>query len=349
VLTYVLPLRADRPRLDLSTYLAWLAERVEVIVVDGSSPEVFAQHHRSWSNVVRHITVEPARRTPMGKVGGVLTGLDHASHPFVVIADDDVRYNESDLFEMERRLGDAEVVRPQNVFTAWPWHAWWDTGRTLIARATGGDFPGTLGVRRDALDAIGGYDGDVMFENLELIRTVRAAGGREHVALDLVIGREPPTVAHFLRQRVRQAYDELARPAHLAVQLAVLPLVLVGGRRAAATIVTSSVVVAEIGRRRAGGRADYPTATVLAAPLWVAERSVTAWLAVAMRVLRGGVRYGDVRLRRAASSPRELRARHSRMGTRPGVPHASASRCPRDDGRDAWLGPSRLATEEATG
>ena len=33
--------------------------------------------------------------------------------------------------------------------------------------------------------AAGGYDGDVLFENLELIRTVRARGGEEAVALDL--------------------------------------------------------------------------------------------------------------------------------------------------------------------
>jgi hypothetical protein len=326
VLSYVLPLRSSVPRADLTDYLAWLAKRADVVVVDGSADAVFDAHHRWWSGVIRHVPVDPDRRTAMGKVGGVLTGIDEASQPLVLIADDDVRYGEVELMEVERRLAEAEVVRPQNAFTEWPWHAWWDTGRTLIARATGGDWPGTIAVRRDVLRDIGGYAGDVMFENLELVRTVQAAGGRELVALDLVIPRDPPTSRHFLRQRVRQAYDELARPGRLALQLALLPLALVGGRRVVATILVGSIVVAEVGRRRGGGAAHFPAHTVLAAPVWVAERAITAWLAVATRALRGGVRYGDVRLRRAASSRRQLRAC---------ITHRRAARTDRFDGMQA--------------
>jgi hypothetical protein len=317
VLTYVLPLRSRETRPDLTDYLLWLSERCDVVVVDGSEPDVFAQHHAWWSPAVRHMPVDPQRRTAMGKVGGVLTGLDQARSPLVLIADDDVRWSDESLEDVEQRLAVADVVRPQNVFSSWPWHAWWDTGRTLIARATGGDWPGTLAVRRDALHESGGYAGDVMFENLELVRTVQAAGGRELVALDLVISREPPSSAHFLRQRVRQAYDELARPGRLAVQLALLPLAVVGGRRAVAAIVLASVVLAEAGRRQAGGRAHFPAHTVLAAPVWVAERALTSWLAVGTRMLRGGVRYGDVRLRRAASPPRALRTRRSPLRDHP--------------------------------
>jgi hypothetical protein len=314
VLTYVLPLRSPVVRSDLTPYLMWLSERCDVVVVDGSEREVFEQHHRSWSPAVHHIPVDPERRTAMGKVGGVLTGIERARTPLVLVADDDVRWSEPQLREVARRLETADVVRPQNVFRAWPWHAWWDTGRTLIARATGGDWPGTLGLRRDVLLRAGGYAGDVMFENLELVRTVQAAGGREQVALDLVVAREPPSTAHFLGQRVRQAYDELARPGRLVVQLALLPAAVLGGRRAVVAIGATSIVLAEVGRRRAGGRAHYPWPTVLAAPAWVAERAITSWVAVATRVLRGGVRYGDVRLARAASSPRRLPAPPTSVG-----------------------------------
>ncbi len=76
-------------------------------------------------------------------------------------------------------LDRADVVRPQNVFEPAPWHAVLDTGRSLIARATGGDWPGTLGLRMAAYARAGGYDGDVLFENLELVRTLRATGARE--------------------------------------------------------------------------------------------------------------------------------------------------------------------------
>jgi hypothetical protein len=328
VLSYVLPLCAAEPRPDLTPYLQWLSARADVIVVDGSPPDVFAVHAGWWQPFVRHLPVDPACRTPMGKVGGVLTGVVRAHEDKVVIADDDVRYDDASLARLERLLDEAEVVRPQNVFTAWPWHAWWDTGRTLIARATGGDWPGTLGVRRDVLLDAGGYAGDVMFENLELVRTVRAAGGREHVALDVVVGRIPPSGGHFRSQRVRQAYDELARPARLAVQLALLPVVAVGRLRAVAAIVVISLAAAEIGRRRGGGRRHYPAWTTLAAPVWVAERAVTCWLAVACRTTRGGVRYGDVALRRAASSSRALRVRQSsrrELSTQNSLPSGSAS------------------------
>ncbi len=118
---------------------------------------------------------------------------------------------------MARLLAEADLVRPQNYFDPLPWHARWDTARILCNRAFGSDFPGTLGVRSSFLRSIGGYDGDVLFENLELIRTVTAAGGRVIDAPDLFVRRRPPTVARFLEQRPRQAYDDWAQPLRFAV------------------------------------------------------------------------------------------------------------------------------------
>jgi hypothetical protein len=303
--SYVLPLRAAEPRNDLTGYLRWLSNHVDVIVVDGSDRDVFDVHASWWSEWLMHVPVEPERRTAMGKVGGVLTGLGLARHRAVVVADDDVRYSLPALIRMEQLLRDAEVVRPQNVFSDWSWHTWWDTGRTLLARIAGGDWPGTLGLQREALGPEG-YAGDVMFENLELVRTVQARGGREHVALDVVVPRQPPTVRQFTEQRVRQAYDEFARPARLVLALAVLPAIIIGRRRAVFAIGALSVVLAEIGRRRAGGAGHYPAVTTLAAPCWVAERAVTSWVAVVSRLLFGGVRYHGQVLARAATPPRGI-------------------------------------------
>ena len=172
--------------MELTPYLRRLGRLVDdVVVVDGSAPDVYARHAAAWAGLVRH--VRPEDETPMGKVGGVLTGVRHARHEYVVIADDDVRYDGAALRRVVTLLDEAEVVRPQNVFRPRPWHARWDTGRTLLNRLTGGDWPGTLAVRRSALAATGGYRGDVLFENLELVRTVRAAGGREAVPLDLFV------------------------------------------------------------------------------------------------------------------------------------------------------------------
>src|SRR5205085_12505095 len=126
-------------------YLRARAGHAEVIVVDGSAPPHFDRHARALAGVARHLP--PATLTPMGKVGGVHTGVDVASHERVVIADDDVRYEPAQLAKVAALLDLADLVRPQNVFVPSPWHARWDTGRSLINRALGGDFPGTLAVR----------------------------------------------------------------------------------------------------------------------------------------------------------------------------------------------------------
>jgi hypothetical protein len=254
----------------------------------------------------------------MGKVNGVITGVRVASRPRVVIADDDVRYSESALRRAVALLGEADIVRPQNYFEPLVWHARWDTARSLLNRVFSGDlarpsadFPGTLAVRRDSFLAAGAYDGDVMFENLELIRTIRAAGGRELAPLDLYVARRPPTARHFVSQRVRQAYDDFALPLRMAFFLALAPALILARRRpvTVGAAAATAIAVAEAGRRRAGGRAVFPASGSLLAPLWLAERAVCSWLALGRR-LRGGVRYGNSRILRSATPARSLRRRY---------------------------------------
>jgi hypothetical protein len=215
--SYVLPLHrlVGAPPAELTAYLAWLAPRLDLVVVDDSAPDAYATNARAWETLsLRH--VPPSRAAANPKVAGVLTGVALARHDRVVLADDDIRYSEASLADVVDRLGDADLVRPQNFFSPTPWHARWDTGRTLLNRALGRDYPGTLAVRRSTLDRAGGYDGDVLFENLELIRTVEAVGGVVTSPPGCYVARRPPTVAHFWSQRVRQAYDDLAQPTRLA-------------------------------------------------------------------------------------------------------------------------------------
>ena len=313
--TYVLPLRweGDGPCDELASYLRDLAVWVdEVIVVDGSRPARFDVHHRHWGAIVTHLRPDPDLRFLNGKVNGVLTGVRRAQRPDIVVADDDVRYDPVSLRQVVGGLAGADVVRPQNYFAPLPWHARWDTARILVARATGGDFPGTLAVRRPVLDRTGGYDGDVLFENLELMRTVEAAGGVVRSCPDFYVRRLPPTARHFWSQRVRQAYDELARPGRLALSLTVLPLVLTLAERrrfrALASLAAVSIGVAEVGRHRAGGRRLFPLTSSLLAVVWVVERAACSWIAVLLRV-GGGCPYAGARLRRSATPVRRLRRR----------------------------------------
>jgi hypothetical protein len=337
-ISYVLPLRwtESGPLSELAAYLHEISDVAdEIVVVDGSPPERFAAHALALAPLSRHIPPDPALGFQMGKVDGVITGVLAARHERVVIADDDVRYSADSLARVAALLDEADLVRPQNHFDPLPWHARLDTARTLLNRVHSGDpefgsgdFPGTLAVRRSTFEAIGGYDGDVMFENLELMRTVSAAGGRVVTPLDLYVRRLPPSTRHFGSQRVRQAYDDFGVPLRMAAFLSVIP-VLIGSlfsrrRWVPAAGAAALAITAEAGRRRAGGTRFFPLSSSLLAPLWVLERSLSAWLAVLSRFRHGGIRYAGSVIRRSVNSPRELRRRAvavsvpARLGAEPG-------------------------------
>ncbi len=315
---YILPLKwtEEGPIAELAEYLATLPDWAEVTVVDGSPDNWFERHVRALPPGVRVLRPDSSG-TGNGKVVGVLTGVRAARHERLVLADDDVRYSAEQLREVVDRLDGADLVRPQNYFRELPWHARWDTARSLINRAFGSDYPGTLAVRRSILEATDGYSSEALFENLELIRTVHAAGGREVRADDVFVARIPPTAGHFQGQRIRQAYDSFAQPGRLAAELAVLPLLgyAAGHPRRLAAGIGALVVLTEVGRRRHGGRQVFPPTSALWAPLWALERGVCIWLAVLSR-LRGGVPYAGGRMKLAAHSEAWLRRRHAQAHTR---------------------------------
>jgi hypothetical protein len=212
---------------------------------------------------------------------------------------------------MWRAMRGADLVRPQNVFVPMPWHAAWATARSLLNRTFGSDHPGTLGVRRSTFLDLGGYDGNVLFENLELVRTFLAGGAKVVDRPGLYVARRPPTARRFWSQRVRQAYDDLAQPARLARHLTVVPAVVALRRRPATLLLAAGAVVgvAELGRRRAEGIERFPTSASWLAVPWLLERGVAAWAAVALRWFRGGCPYAGTVIPRAASSVRRIRRR----------------------------------------
>ncbi|GAB2462183.1 hypothetical protein GCM10027187_32850 [Streptosporangium sandarakinum] len=341
-LDYVLPLRWDdgdeAGLAELTGYLRRLARHTRVIVVDGSPSPVFERHAAAWAGIAEHLRPDDDLAFVNGKVNGVVTGMRRARAGRVVIADDDVRYGAAELASIGALLGWADLVRPQNHFDPLPWHARWDTARTLLNRAFGADYPGTFGVRRSVFHEMGGYDGDVLFENLELIRTVRAHGGRECHLLGLYVRRLPPDPARFWSQRVRQAYDDLAQPVRLAAFLSVLPALAVAlsRRRYGMVLVCAGLAVgiAEAGRRRAGGRRVFPFSAALFAPVWLLERAVCAWLALAARLFLGGVPYAGRRMRTAAHSTRWIRAHRNRRTGGTGVAGAVRAEAPGAGERD---------------
>jgi hypothetical protein len=343
---YILPLSwsDDADLEELTGHLRWLTRQARVIVVDGSPAPLYEAHRRAWKGIVCHVPPDPDLSCANGKVSGVITGMRRVMAERVVIADDDVRYDRSALEAVLALLDDADLVRPQNYFDPLPWHARWDTARTLLNRGIGRDYPGTFGIRRVMWEAMGGYDGDVLFENLELIRTVRAHGGIERRPLDLYVRRLPPKAHRFWSQRIRQAYDDLAQPLRLATFLTIVPATgyALARRRSGAVLAgaVTTVALAEIGRRRGGGTRVFPASASLVAPVWVAERAVCSWIALAARI-KGGVPYAGRRLSAAAHSPRRLAAFREahRENSSPGTSPPCASRR-----RTVWWRSDRTGT-----
>lgn len=303
--SYLLPIRAASTAhvSDLANYLNNL-RHVQVIVVDASEESIFAAHAAAFAPSIHHLAPDADIAGANGKVRGVLSGLRRCKYDKIIIADDDVRYTPWSLRAVIAALDDADIVRPQNYFDPLPWHAVLDTSRTLINRALDGDWPGTLAFRRGF--APFGYNPDALFENLELVRTVRARGGCEAVRRDIYVRRLPPSAAHYWSQRVRQAYDEFARPMRLLAALSIVPSCIVRPSLVAA-FSALAITAALVGWTRAKGYRYFPALAVVAAPLWLAERAICAWLALYERVRFGGVRYAGRIVKHAASSPKELR------------------------------------------
>ena len=142
-------------------------------------------------------------------------------------------------------------------------------------------------MRRSRLLAMGGYDGDVLFENLELIRTVRADGGRIAAPLDLYVRRRRP------RPRTSGASGCGRRTTTSRCRcgwrcwLAVVPLLATAfARRRRVGLALGSVGLGAA--RRAGTTTRrrppaFPATSSLLAPVWVLERGVCAWLALLQR------------------------------------------------------------------
>ena len=313
--SYVLPFRSEvEPSREFIRYVNGLTTIAEVLLVDGSPAPIYLAVDAQCIAAVRHCPPDAdLAALANGKVRGVLTGLRRASYEAVIVADDDVRYTPPAIDALVAALVTCDVVRPQNYFDPLPWHARLDSARSLINRIMGGDWPGTLAVRGSVLRRSNGYDGNVLFENLELVRTVEAAGGRACCQQDLFVRRLPPPTGHFWRQRVRQAYDEFARPNRLLAALILAPLFLLltlfrQWLPLAVVFILAPMAIAELGRRRDHGTRIFPWTTVLWAPAWVIERAICVWAAVALRVFLGGVPYSGRIIKSAATPVRVLEA-----------------------------------------
>jgi hypothetical protein len=273
-----------------------------VLIVDGSPATVFEHHHRAWQAIGRHVGVDPQYRYLNGKVNGVHTGIALASCERVILADDDIRYTREDVGAMCELLERYEMVRPQNYLSPLPWWGRMEAARMLINRGVlpTGDYPGTCGLRRSAMLRVGHYDGDVLFDNEEIVRHFILKGASVCHANDFFILKHPPTLKKWREQRPRQAYEDFVMRAKTLAFMAVLPagvaIALTWGAAALVAYVLAlsmtGLALAERGRR---GRARrfFPAHVTLHAPLWILERAVSVYWAIYWRLRYGGYPFGD--------------------------------------------------------
>lgn len=275
----------------------------EVLVVDGSPPAVFEQHHREWKEFTRHLQPDAKFTYLNGKVNGIHTGVELAQNEFIILADDDIRYNASDIERMCQFLDDYELVRPQNFISPTPLYAHLENSRILINRGVlrAGDYPGTCGFRRSTMLRVGPYDGDVLFDNEEMIRHFAVRGASIKYAVDFFILKRPPTFKKWLEQRPRQAYEDFTMRAKTVAFMSALPVLLLmlsfGQLRAAAILAGMAALLAIIlctkGLLRSAAFRVFSVGTPLFAPLWMIERSLSVYWALYWRLRFGGYPFGD--------------------------------------------------------
>lgn len=303
--TYLLPIRLKKfdaaEAAEFRPYFAMLnSAGCEVLVVDGSSDDVFAQHRESWSEVCRHEFVDRTWGYLNDKVNGIHTGVALASQEKIILADDDMRYSADDIGAVTQLLDEYEVVRPQNFLLPLPWWARMEAARMLINRATlrTVDYPGTCAFRKGAMLRVGHYDGDVLFDNEELIRHFARSRAAIVYANDLFVRKRPPSLRKWIEQRPRQAYEDFPLRAKTALFFA-LPLLLVGsaliGKFGAALLIllASAVAIAASGRARGTAARYFPVSVCFFAPPWVLERSLSTYWALYWFITKGGYPFGE--------------------------------------------------------
>jgi hypothetical protein len=306
--TYLLPIRRSSfsatETAELAEYFRILHNAgCDLLVIDGSPASVFQQHQDAWHSLCRHEKVDRSFGYLNDKVNGIHTGVDLAAVEKIILADDDIRYKPAQMERVCELLDDFEVVRPQNFLSPLPLWARMEAARMLINRATlrTADYPGTCAFRRATMLRVGHYDGDVLFDNEEIIRHFAREGASITYATNLFVQKRPPRFRKWIEQRPRQAYEDFGLRSKTALFFS-LPLIVIvvsfaAGFTAvlfyAAAVAASAMVLAAAGRLRGAAAEYFPASTCFFAPLWVLERTLSTYWALYWHAVHRGYPFGD--------------------------------------------------------
>ena len=267
----------------LADYLSILGTYgCDVIVFDASAPEVFDENRRVLRWVARHL----AMRAPFDVVR---SAADFAASEKIVVAHEDVRYGAAELDEMCALLDAHEVVEPQDYLDPLPWWGGIEAGRMLVHRGVDPlpDHGATFGFRRNALRALRGFNA---VDITDPVPRLAAFGAEVFSAFELFVKRQPPELNTWLRDRPHAADDDFGMPVKTTFFFALLPMTLLlfvfgGGRLATGylgAIAFGALVLAV--RGRSGAAPYFPLRACLYAPLWIVERSMSVYWALALKL-----------------------------------------------------------------
>jgi hypothetical protein len=289
--------------LSLKSYLEMLKEAgCEVIVANGAAADVFDQYADVLGATCRHLPVDRRFGYTNDKANGIYTGIEAASCDRIILADDDIRYSAENIRAIVQLLEHNDVVRPQNFLHPLRWWAKTEAARMLINRALlrATDYPGTCAFSRQRMLAAGRYDGDVLFDNEELVRHLAQSGCTVAYANDLFVRKRPPTFRKWTEQRPRQAYEDFGMRLKTMLFFALLPLsFLIGGWFGTAGLALFllalsflATLIAVRGRGRGKARQFFPAHCCFFAGLWILERTLSTYWALYWYLIRGGYPFG---------------------------------------------------------
>jgi len=292
---------------DFASYLSTLSVAgCEVVVVDGSSQDLFEENGKSFRWVSRHVAARPRQRNFQGSIDPIRAALDFGNCDKVIVAGRNVRYDEDAVGRICALLDTHEVVEPQDYFAPLPWWSGIEAARMLVHRGVDPlpDHGVTFGMRKWPVRGLRSID--VAWSNgVDSVRRLAAQGAEVFSACDVFVRRLPTTLTEWLHERKQQADDDFAMPLKSAFFFAILPMAVVmalleGSRVAggyAGAIAVGSMVLAL--RGRSGAASFFPLRVCLCAPIWVLERSLSVYWALFQK-LRGAseasrVSYADGR------------------------------------------------------
>jgi hypothetical protein len=148
---------------------------------------------------------------------------------------------------------------------------------------------------------VGHYDGDVLFDNEEIIRHFARAGATVSYATNLFVRKRPPTFRKWIEQRPRQAYEDFGLRTKTALFIS-LPIFAgcigyaFGWKGFIAYLLclsVTSIALATAGRFRGTAAKYFSWSVCFFAALWILERTASTYWAFYWHFAHGGYPFGD--------------------------------------------------------